>query len=294
MTLRMGVDLGGTNMRVALLDEKGTILKDGRERTEAHLGPVSVISRLISLVERVKGKEDVRGIGIGCPGPLDVKTGTILSPPNLPGWVRIPLASIVEEHFQLPVKVDNDANVAAVAEARLGAGAGHESVYYITVSTGVGGGLVINGKVFQGANGYAGEIGNMIVIPNGHKHPALNPGALETLASGTAIGVAGEASGIAGGAEEVLHQALIGNETAQQIVNEAIDYLAMTIANLTHAINPNVFVLGGGVMKAEDQILLPLREKVTSYVYPGLRESVHVVAAKLGANSGVIGAGLIV
>jgi glucokinase len=190
--------------------------------------------------------------------------------------------------------VDNDANVAAVAEARLGVGAGHESVYYITVSTGVGGGLVINGKVFQGANGYTGEIGNMIVLPNGHKHPTLNPGALETLASGTAIGVAGEAAGIDGGAEEVLRQAKVENVTAQKIVNEAIDYLAMTIANLIHAINPDVFVLGDGVMKAENQILLPLREKVKSYVYPGLKESVHIVAAKLGANSGVIGAGFIV
>jgi glucokinase len=102
MTLRMGVDLGGTNMRVALLNEKGAILKDGRERTEAHLGPVSVISRLISLVERVKVKQDVRGIGIGCPGPLDSKMGTILSPPNLPGWDRIPLASIVEEISNYP------------------------------------------------------------------------------------------------------------------------------------------------------------------------------------------------
>jgi glucokinase len=121
----------------------------------------------------------VLGIGIGYPDPLDAKSGTILSPPNLPGWERIPLASIVEEHFELPVKVDNDANVAAVAEAKLGAGAGYESVYYLTVSTGVGGGFVINGKVFQGANGYAGEVGNMIVVPNGRKHPSLILGHLK-------------------------------------------------------------------------------------------------------------------
>jgi glucokinase len=294
MTLRVGVDLGGTNIRAALLDEKGTILREVREKTEAHLGPVRIIAKLISVVERVKGEEKVRGIGIGCPGPLDAKTGIILSPPNLPGWDMIPLASMVEEHFQLPVKVDNDANVAAVAEAILGAGSGCESVYYLTVSTGVGGGFVINGKVFQGANGYAGEVGNMIVVPNGVKHPALNAGALETLASGTAIGVAGKAKGIHGGAEAVFREAKALNKVAQTIVDEALEYLAIAIANLTHAINPEVFVVGGGVMNSEEQVLLPLRGKVKEYVYPGLKESVNIIPAKLGSNSGVIGAGFII
>jgi glucokinase len=294
MTLRVGVDLGGTNIRAALLDEKGTILREVREKTEAHLGPVRIIAKLISVVERVKGEEKVRGIGIGCPGPLDAKTGIILSPPNLPGWDMIPLASMVEEHFQLPVKVDNDANVAAVAEAILGAGSGCESVYYLTVSTGVGGGFVINGKVFQGANGYAGEVGNMIVVPNGVKHPALNAGALETLASGTAMGVAGKAKGIHGGAEAVFREAKALNKVAQTIVEEAIEYLAIAIANLTHAINPEVFVVGGGVMNSEEQVLLPLRDKVKEYVYPGLKESVNIIPAKLGSNSGVIGAGFII
>ncbi|MGE6754725.1 ROK family protein [Rossellomorea sp. NPDC071047] len=294
MTLRIGVDLGGTNIRAALLDDKGTILREVSEKTEAHLGPGRIISKLISLVERVKREEKVRGIGIGCPGPLDAKTGIILSPPNLPGWDMIPLASMVEKHFQLPVKVDNDANVAAVAESVLGAGAGCESVYYLTVSTGVGGGFVINGKVFQGANGYAGEIGNMIVVPNGVKHPALNAGALETLASGTAIGVTGKAKGIHGGAEAVFREARALNKVAQKIVDEAIEYLAIAIANLTHAINPEVFVVGGGVMNSEEQVLLPLREKVKEYVYPGLKESVNIIPAKLGSNSGVIGAGFII
>ncbi|MCA0150411.1 ROK family protein [Rossellomorea vietnamensis] len=294
MTLRIGVDLGGTNMRAALLDDKGRILKEAKEKTEAHAGPVKVIANLISLIETVKGEEDVLGIGIGCPGPLDARSGTILSPPNLPGWDRIPLAAIVEEHFELPVKVDNDANVAAVAEAKLGAGAGYESIYYLTVSTGVGGGFVINGKVFQGANGYAGEVGNMIVVPNGKKHPSLNPGALESLASGTAIGAAGESKGIPGGSEAVFTEARMGNEEAQCIIDEAVDYLAMAIANLTHAINPDVFVLGGGVMSAEEQILHPLRAKVREYMYPELKELVQIVPAKLGSNSGVIGAGFIV
>lgn len=206
----------------------------------------------------------------------------------------IPLASMVEEHFQLPVKVDNDANVAAVAEAILGAGSGCESVYYLTVSTGVGGGFVINGKVFQGANGYAGEVGNMIVVPNGIKHPALNAGALETLASGTAMGVAGKAKGIHGGAEAVFREAKALNKVAQTIVDEALEYLAIAIANLTHAINPEVFVVGGGVMNSEEQVLLPLRGKVKEYVYPGLKESVNIIPAKLGSNSGVIGAGFII
>lgn len=294
MTLRIGVDLGGTNVRAALISEDGTILRDMEEPTEATMGPEYVIAKIIKLVKKVKGEEKVIGLGVGSPGPLDSTTGTILSPPNLPGWDRIPLAARLEEQLGLPVKVDNDANAAALAEALFGAGKGFESVYYITVSTGVGGGFVINGKVFAGADGYAGEIGNMIILPNGPKSSSMNAGALEALASGTAIGFEGEKAGITGGASEVFRLAEIGDIRATKIIAEALDYLAIGIANLTHAINPDVFVLGGGVMESGDQLLLSLREKVPLYLYPGLQDRINIVPAHFGSKAGVVGAALLV
>lgn len=294
MALRIGVDLGGTNLRVALVRENGTIVRESEQLTEAEKGPESVITKMMDMIRGIKGEDTIKGVGIGSPGPLDPFTGTIHQPPNLPGWDSIPLARILEESLGEHVEIDNDANAAALAEARFGAGAGAQSVYYITVSTGVGGGFVIGGEVFQGATGYAAEIGNMIILPGGPTHNSLNAGALESLASGTAIGLAGQKAGIAGGAEEVFRLAMIHDPKAQSIIDEALNYLAIGIANLAHAVNPSIFVMGGGVMKSESQVLEPLREKVKTYVYPGLKHSIKIVPASLGSKAGVVGAAFLI
>lgn len=287
----IGIDLGGTNLRVALVDDKGTIISEQECRTEPEKGPDYVIRNIADMIHSVKGDYSISGVGIGSPGPLNPKTGIIIEPPNLTGWSNVPIVAALSKTIGLPVTLDNDANAAALAEATIGAGAAHESVFYITVSTGIGGGLIIGKKVFQGAQGYAGEIGNMIVSPNGRKHSNLNPGALEALASGTAISNIGqEKLGITGGAAEVFRLAEEKNSVAQQIIDEALEFLAIGIANLAHSINPEVFVLGGGVMKSEKQVLGPLREKVKNLVYPGLRESIKIVPADLGSKAGVIGA----
>lgn len=294
MSLRIGVDLGGTNIRVALVKEDGKIIRDMERKTEAEKGPQYIISMIVEMIREIKGRESVKGVGVGCPGPLDPKTGVIYNPPNLPGWNSIPLASILEKSLSEQVRVDNDANAAALAEAKFGAGVGSESVYYITVSTGVGGGFVLDGKVFQGAAGYAGEIGNMIILPSGPTHNSLNAGALESLASGTAIGMAGRKAGIPEGAEGVFRLASLGDVTAQGIVSEAINYLSIGIANLVHSVNPSIFVLGGGVMQSESQVLDPLKEKVKSYVYPRLKDTITIVPASLGSKAGVIGAAFLI
>ncbi|MGD6870982.1 ROK family protein [Sutcliffiella horikoshii] len=294
MSLRIGVDLGGTNLRVALVQENGKIVRDMERKTEAEKGPQYIIDVMMEMIRDIKGREYVKGVGVGCPGPLDPKTGVIYNPPNLPGWNSIPLASVLEKSLSEQVRIDNDANVAALAEAKFGAGVGAESVYYITVSTGVGGGFVLNGKVFQGAAGYAGEIGNMIILPDGPTHNSLNAGALESLASGTAIGMAGRKAGISEGAEEVFRLASLGDITAQDIINDAINYLSIGIANLVHSVNPSIFVLGGGVMKSESQVLDPLKDKVKSYVYPRLKDTIAIVPASLGSRAGVIGAAFLI
>ncbi|TYS69820.1 ROK family protein [Sutcliffiella horikoshii] len=294
MGLRIGVDLGGTNLRVALVKEDGKIVRDMERKTEVAKGPQYIIDKMIDMIREMKGDEVIKGVGVGCPGPLDPKTGVIYNPPNLPGWNNIPLANILEKSLYEHVKIDNDANAAALAEAKFGAGVGAESVYYITVSTGVGGGFVLDGKVFQGAAGYAGEIGNMIILPGGPTHNSLNAGALESLASGTAIGLSGQKGGMSGGAEEVIHLASLGNPTAQTILDNAINYLAIGIANLVHSVNPSIFVLGGGVMKSERQLLEPIKEKVKNYVYPRLKETINIVPASLGPKAGVIGSAFLI
>ena len=291
----IGVDLGGTNIRVALVDESGTILREVEERTEAEKGSDYVIGKMTRMICEIKGNVEVLGIGIGAPGPLDPFTGIILSPPNLPGWTEVPLVEKVKNATGLPVTLDNDANAAALAEAKWGAGADCSSVFYITVSTGIGGGFVIDGELFQGAQGYSGEIGNMIVSPNGKTHSNLNPGALEALASGTAISREGKTRlGVSGGAEEVFLLADKGNRIAQAIIDEALNYLAIGIANLSHAINPEIFVLGGGVMKSEQQVLQPLRGKVKNFLYPGLQDCMKIERAALHTKAGVIGAACLV
>ena len=299
--LTIGVDLGGTNVRVAVVAENGVILKEFIRKTEASKGPEFVINNLIEMIKnlledfRVQDQDTrIQSIGIGCPGPLDPYRGVILSPPNLPGWDEVPLVSLLQQHFSLPIALDNDANAASLAEATLGAGVGHKSIYYITWSTGVGGGLVIDGKIFKGAQGCAGEIGNMIIQPNGFLYSNLNAGALEALASGTAIGREGKARiGIQGGAEEVFQLAEQGHAEALAIIEEAVDFLAIGIANLVHSINPEVFVLGGGVMQSKDLVYELLCKKVRSYVYPSLQNQIIIKPVELGTKAGIVGAALL-
>src|SRR5690606_1328246 len=289
----IGIDLGGTNLRVALVDKNGTILQELERSTEPEKGPEFVVRNMVEMIQSVKGDHQVDSVGISSTSPLNPRTGVIIEPPNLTGWSNVPIVEMLQKAINIPVTLDNDANAAALAEATIGAGAGHESVFYITVSTGIGGGYIIENKVVQGAQGYAGEIGNMIVVPNGRKHSNLNPGALEALSSGTAIAHIAEEKGITGGTAEVFRLAEEGNDVAREIIDEALTYLAIGIANLTHAVNPDVFVLGGGVMKSEKQVLEPLREKVKNLLYPGLRDSIKIVPAGLGSKAGVVGAALL-
>ncbi|MGR9048645.1 ROK family protein [Halobacillus faecis] len=290
----IGVDLGGTNLRAGIVSSSGQILSEKSIRTEAEKGPDYIIDNMIRLIGEVKGKTPINSVGVGAPGPLNPHQGLILSPPNLPGWDRIPLIERLCKSIDVPVHLDNDANVAALAETRFGAGKNYSSVFYITVSTGIGGGYVLNNRILQGEQGYAGEIGNMILQPNGPRWSNLNAGSFEALASGTAIGRKGkERLAIEGGAQEVFSLAKEGNQEAKEIVEDTVTYLAMGIANLSHIINPSIFVLGGGVMKAEDQILMPLRERVKDFLYPGLREKINLQPAKLGTKAGVIGAALL-
>ncbi|WP_243459374.1 ROK family protein [Metabacillus bambusae] len=292
----IGIDLGGTNLRIGLFNEQGEIIEEHSRPTEAEKGPEYAVNNMAEVIDKLKAQYEIKAVGIGSPGPLNAYEGVIIEPPNLPGWVNIPLVKMLEEKIGLPVKLENDANAAALAEATLGAGKGASSVFFVTVSTGVGGGYVNNGQLVSGAQGNCGEIGNMIVNPdpNAYQGPGLNKGALEGLASGTAIGRIGqERLGITTGAQGVFQLAEQGDKAAQEILDEAINYLAIGLANIVHTVNPEVIVIGGGVMKSKDLILKPLIEKTKQYLYPSLRESFILKPALLDQKAGLIGAGLL-
>jgi len=292
----IGIDLGGTNLRIGLFNEHGEIVEEYSRATEAEKGPEFAVNNMQEVIDRLKQQYEIKAVGIGSPGPLDPYEGVIIEPPNLIGWVNVPLVKMLEEKTGIPVKLENDANAAALAEATLGAGKGAKSVFYVTVSTGVGGGYVNNGELISGAQGNCGEIGNMIVnpSPDAYQGPGLNKGALEGLASGTAIGRIGkERLGITNGAQGVFELASQGDKAAQDILDEAINYLAIGLANIVHTVNPEVIVIGGGVMKSKDLILQPLIEKTRNYLYPSLRDSLIIKPALLDQKAGLIGAGLL-
>ena len=290
----LGIDLGGTNLRVGVVTSEGHLVEEMIVKTESEKGPDYVINQMITLCENILQERNIDAIGIGSPGPLDVKKGLILSPNNLPGWDKIPLVDMLEKALKKKVVLDNDANAAALAEAIIGAGKGRESVFYITVSTGVGGGFVFRKQLLQGANFCAGEIGNLIVDSEGPPHHTLNVGALETLASGTALKRRGiEQLGITGHAGEVFKLAMNGDKEAQKIVDHMITSLAKGIANIVHSVDPHIIVLGGGVMESRDYIMPLLGERVNEFLYPQLRNRVEMVSASLGTKAGVIGAALL-
>jgi glucokinase len=290
----IGIDIGGTNLRVALIDKTGEIIKDRELPTEAELGPEHGLKKMVSMIEELKDDYEIIGIGVGSPGPLDPYKGLILDPPNLPGWENYQLVHNLEKETGLSVTLDNDANAAALAEAVCGAGQAYSSVTYITISTGIGAGIVLDGKVLLGAHGIAGEVGNMILTKEGPVRDNLNQGAWETLASGTAIAREGkERLGVDGGAEEVFRLAQEGNIEAGKIVDEIVTYWAKGIANLVHIINPDIFVLGGGVMKSEQSFFQQLLSKIDDYVYSSMKGKTVIKHAQLGTKAGVIGAGLL-
>ncbi len=293
----VGVDLGGTKIRVALMDETGKLLHDEERPTLANRGPRPIISDIVTMVmtasNHVTGGE-VIGVGVGCPGPLNSKAGVVLSPPNLPGWDNVPLRQELNEALGLPVHLDNDANVAGLAEHRYGAGQGTTDMVYFTVSTGIGGAAVVDGRLVQGGIGAAAEFGHMIVDIHGPECRCGNRGCLEAIASGTAIALRGTQDyGKQVTAEEVASFAASGDERALCILNEAFYALGIGVVNVINAFDPQIVVIGGGVSQIGDSLFRVVREVAAAQSFRDKSQPVPIVPAKLHRDSGVIGAAAI-
>lgn len=283
----IGIDLGGTKIAGVLVTPTGKVLMDVQVPTEAAKGKAQVINNIIKAIRMLIQSQKVKTscIGIGAPGPIIYNKGIVIEPPNLPGWKKVNLKKILEKEFKLPVSVDNDANCAALAEAVFGAGKTKQNFIYMTVSTGVGGGIIIDRKLYRGMVGAAGEFGHMIIDPHGPLCGCGNHGCLEALASGSAL-----KKKMGMDAISVELAARQGDKQAQQAIEEMAHYLAIGIANLVNIFNPEMVIIGGGLSNMRELLLDPIRNQFKKYAMSLSARSVKIVRAKLGTKAGVLGA----
>ncbi len=268
----IGVDLGGTNLRIAAVDEHGTLLHKVTLGTEVAKGRDFVIGEMTrairQVIETLKVPGHLDGIGIGVPGIIDMATGFLFESPNLPGWDNYPVHSDIERHLGTPVMLENDANAAALGEKWLGAGRDVQTMIMLTLGTGVGGGIVMDGEIWHGMSGMAGELGHITVYPDGHICGCGNHGCLEQYASATAITrmakeaiASGEAASLQMIQEahptefnsRTIYQASVqGDRAAQEVFNKVGRALGIALADMINAFNPHMFVIGGGASNAWD------------------------------------------
>ena len=313
MRFVLGIDIGGTNLVVGSVAEDGSALHAlDSEPTHAEAGQTDVLDRLITLAQRtiertrreVRGA-DIIGVGVGAPGPLDTKRGIVLLTPNL-GWVNLPLRQIIHERLGLPAALDNDANCAVLGEWWMGAARGTRNAIGITIGTGIGGGIIVDGKLYHGASDCAGEIGHTTIDTEGRRCKCGNYGCLEAYASGPNIALraveelkAGAVSRLAdyvGGdlrqvtAQTVYQAAHDGDQLALEVVNDTAKFLGVGIANLLNVFNPEVVVVCGGVTLAGDRLFDPLRREVARRAFKPAVSVCRIIPCELSGTAGVYGA----
>ena len=298
----IGVDVGGTQIRAAIFPENDTtpifqkkIATQGNDQTP--------LERLISLLDEIWPKANaIAAIAIAAPGYLDSQNGVVISAPNIPGWTNLPLSKTLNERFQVPVYLGNDANLAALGEWKFGIGKGHDNLLYLTISTGIGGGLIINNHLVNGSGGLAAEFGHVVAVPDGPMCNCGKRGHIEAVASGTAIaryvkekveqGIPSTfTKGSTPTAKEIAAAAKDGDPLSIEAFELAGYYLGRTIADFLHILNPSMLILGGGVTRSGDLILLPLKKSLQDHIIsPEYIKELKIVTASLGDDAGLLGA----
>ncbi|MFA5334276.1 MAG: ROK family protein [Candidatus Omnitrophota bacterium] len=292
----LGIDIGGTNIRLGVVDSSGRVITRYRMPTLRQEGKDKVISRLLKAVAVIIGGPEykVEAIGVGCPGPLDSKKGIVLSPPNLPDWRGVRLKKIIETEFRIPVAVENDANCAGLGEAIAGAGRHASSMVLLTLGTGIGSAIVLDGKLWTGKGGFAAELGHTSIDINGPRCGCGNRGCIELYASATGVvrrmKKALKARGGAMTAESVFLASAKGGKAARRIVDETARYLGCALANIVNALDPEVIVLAGGMAKAGSGFIDKAEKEMRGRALKESSRGVRVVSAKLGEDAGIIGA----
>jgi glucokinase len=311
-TLVVGVDIGGTKVAAGLVDRRGEIKSHIRTpmvaNRDAAAGFAAVISAIdLLFAQDAKARAQIRGIGICAPGPLDPHTGVVVNPPNVPCWRNFPLASEVAKVYDVPVKVENDANAAALAEAIWGAGRGFRHIFYATIGTGIGTGLVCDKRIYNGRTGAAGEGGHMSIDYNGPRCGCGKPGCVEILAAGPAIARRARAKlaseqgphsiilDLAKGnidavtSEMVGHAYAAGDPLAKEILQETVKLLALWLSNIVDLLEPDVMIIGGGVAAMLNPFFGDLSQWLVEYCVNSRSNEIPLLKAHYGADAGIAG-----
>ena len=302
----IGIDLGGTQLRVAVANDRGRITTVVREATEASLGKYHVINRIVAAVADALTRDrttprQVRSLAMGMPGPLDPKTGVVIHPVNLPGFRNTPLGQILTRRTGIRSYIHHYAHLAALGEYRRGAARGANDLIYMTVSTGIGAGVLLRGELYSGAHGIAGEVGHIVVQRDGPRCVCGNHCCVEAIASGTGItrAVRDAAPRTPSSvlhriesptAEDVTRAAKAGDELATSILENAGVYLGIALGTLINLFNPELIVLGGSVLKSGRPLLQPMRKSMIASSWKASRRGLRIVRPALGGDAGLIGA----
>ena len=316
MAKRIGIDVGGTNVKIALVDDNGKIIYSNSVPTYAKMGYEYTVNNIKQAIKDLMKEtnttpSDIEGIGFDFPGQVDCKTGVVKLAPNIPGWVNVPIAQMIEDEFHISTRIDNDVRCAALGELKFGAGRGCENFICITVGTGIGSGIVINGKVVRGATNAAGELGHIKLQMNGGPICGCgDTGCLEAFASGPAI-VAMAQEYIKGGKSTkfremaaveggeitpymVAKAAEEGDPVAKRIFEIVGEYIGIGLTSVINLLNPERVIIGGGVAESGELLLGPIRKTIKERAMVVAGNAVEIVPAQLGNSAGVIGASMLI
>jgi len=293
--LFLGLDFGGTKLAAGLATADGQLVTFARRPTVPEVGGIGAVQAMRELVDEMGERaRKIAAIGISFGGPVARDRQTTLLSHHGPGWIDYPLVEVVGQIWPVRIELDNDANAAALGEYRFGAGRDYQNVLYLTVSTGVGGGIVLGGRLYRGTRGLAGEVGHTIVWPDGPRCSCGKQGCVEAIASGPSIArayVERQPSALAEvTAEEVFRLAVSGDVIAREVLDRAITFLGTGVANAINVLDPDVVVIGGGVSRAGAALFVPLRQAIAAASAPSPPNAVAIVPASLGDGVGVLGA----
>jgi glucokinase len=300
----LGVDIGGTKVAVGLVDCEGKILAQGRKPMAAHGTAEAALEAVTEAIDSLLSHE-VQSIGICAPGPLDPDAGVVLNPPNLTAWRNFPLAAKIREKYRLPVKLDNDGNAAALAEARWGAARGYRYVFYATIGTGIGTGIVLDGQIYHGKTGSAAEGGHVSIDYHGPVCACGKRGCIEILAAGPAIGARARAKLAAGAQSTMLNLAkgnaaditsemvgtayTAGDATAREVLQETSELLTIWLGNIVDLLDPDVIVVGGGVAGMLTPFFDDIKKQLPKWCVNPRASEIPLVRAYYGADAGIAG-----
>ena len=302
----IGIDLGGTNLKAGIVDKDGKILHRLSTKTNSDADSQTISNQILELIAEIIKisnfkKSDIIGIGLGSPGLIDKKRETILFSPNLPRWRNIPIKRIVAERFSKPCVLENDANAAAWGEKWVGAGKEATSMVMLTLGTGIGGGIIIDNRLWRGANNVAAEIGHTVIQMDGPQCNCGNHGCVEVYASATGMVrrfkelLKGGASSSLKDCDEITAKmindaAFQGDKASLDIIEETGRYLGIAIVNIMHILNPEMIVLAGGMIGSGELLMNPIRQVTTQRAFEASYKDTKIVFSQLGNDAGIIGA----